>query len=335
MNQLKKNSQNERAFLKRWSNHLKNSLDYMENNLIIFWFFSAVVVLIVILCYIGSGIEKNEEDIEEINTTETITQPFYNISILAKAAIVKDVTTGTILYAKNENEALPLASITKVMTAYASSKILDDSEATNITEYALSAEGEYAFELGDSWPIKTLRDVTLLKSANDGARALSVAAGDTLTSSNEDSSKSRAFVDEMNKISHELGIFNTSFSNPSGLDIGLEASAVGSAYDISELIQHILIQDRSILEATTKKELRTVISGDDYRYLNTNKIVGEIPNLIASKTGYTDTAGGNLAIVYDSGLNHPIIIVVLGSTKDGRFDDINKLVDATQLFLIK
>lgn len=297
--------------------------------MIIFWLFSFIVLLIFILGLIEKEIDT---DADIVSSMETESQPFYNIDIIGKAVVVKDVTTGNILYAKNENQALPLASITKVMTAYVSSKLLDDSGSTDITSYALLTDGEYAFELGDSWPIKTLRDVTLLKSANDGAVALSIAAGNSLTSSNEDSSKSEAFVDEMNSIARELGLFNTTFKNSSGLDIGLEASAVGSAYDISELFQYVLTQDRSILEATTKKELRTVIAGDDYRYINTNKIVGEIPNLIASKTGYTDTAGGNLAVVYDSGLNHPIIIVVLGSTKEGRFDDVSKLVEATHLF---
>lgn len=301
----------------------------MEENLIVFWLFSAVVALVVVISYLGQGTDEPKEIIID---TELGSQPFYNIDLIAKSAVVKDVTTGNIIYAKNENEALPLASITKVMTAYVSSKMLEDSDSTEISEYALITDGEYAFELGDAWPINTLRDVTLLKSANDGAVALSIAAGDSLTSSDEDSSKSNAFVDRMNTIARELGLFNTHFENPSGLDIGLEPSATGSAYDVSELFEFVLTEDRSILESTTKKEIRTTISGDDYRYVNTNKIVGEIPNLIASKTGFTDTAGGNLAVAYDSGLNHPIIIVVLGSTKEGRFQDVGKLVDATHEF---
>jgi len=316
--------------LKIWKNNIDKGINTMEDNIIIFVIFSIIVFLIFILGYSGLAVEQSNTKLDIPISSNT--QPFYNLSLIAKSAIVKDVTTGNILYAKNENEALPLASITKVMTAYVSSKILDENKTTEITQYALLADGEYAFELGDLWPTKTLRDVTLLKSANDGARALSVAAGGTLTSSNEDSSKTRAFVDKMNEMSGELGLLNTVFKNPSGLDIGLEASAVGSAYDISELFQYVLTKDRSILEVTTKKEIQTVIEGDNYRYINTNKIVGEIPNLIASKTGYTDTAGGNLAVAYDSGLNHPIIIVVLGSTKEGRFEGVTKLVNATHKF---
>jgi len=324
------NSKKEKTSLNKWKQITRNSIDYFEEDLLSFSVFSTVILLIVIFGYLN--VAEPNTSLKEKGDVLTIIQPFYGTSIIGKSAVVKDVTTGNILYAKNEDVPLPLASITKIMTAYVSSKLLDDTNSTNITEYALMAEGEYAFELGDSWPIKTLRDVTLLKSANDGARALSIEAGKYLTSSNEDSSKSSAFVDKMNQVSRELGLTNTNFKNPSGLDIGFDPSAVGSAKDIADMFERVLLDDREILEATTKKELRMVIEGDDYRYINTNKIVGEIPNLIASKTGYTNTAGGNLAVVYDSGLNHPVIIVVLGSTRDGRFKDVIHLINATQLF---
>jgi D-alanyl-D-alanine carboxypeptidase len=66
-----------------------------------------------------------------------------------------------------------------------------------------------------------------------------------------------------------------------------------------------------------------------YSAENTNVVIDKIPNLIASKTGYTDLAGGNLVIAFDAGLNHPIIISVLGSTEKGRFSDVLQLVQAT------
>jgi D-alanyl-D-alanine carboxypeptidase len=66
---------------------------------------------------------------------------------------------------------------------------------------------------------------------------------------------------------------------------------------------------------------------------NTNKQVYSFPGLLGSKTGYTDYAGGNLAVVFDAGLNHPIAVVVLGSSLDGRFTDVRKLVDATAEYM--
>ena len=66
-----------------------------------------------------------------------------------------------------------------------------------------------------------------------------------------------------------------------------------------------------------------------YPAQNTNYFVDQVPNIIASKTGFTDLAGGNLVIAYDAGLNRPIIISVLGSSEEGRFKDALKLLEAS------
>jgi D-alanyl-D-alanine carboxypeptidase len=62
---------------------------------------------------------------------------------------------------------------------------------------------------------------------------------------------------------------------------------------------------------------------------NTDPIVKTVPHLLLSKTGFTDLAGGNLALVFDAGIQHPIAVVVLGSTKSARFTDGAALVAAT------
>ena len=72
-------------------------------------------------------------------------------------------------------------------------------------------------------------------------------------------------------------------------------------------------------------------SEDSYTHdaRNTNQDTLSIPWILASKTGYTDLAGGNLVIAFDAGMMQPYIIAVLGSSKDGRFSDVNKLYKAT------
>jgi D-alanyl-D-alanine carboxypeptidase len=69
--------------------------------------------------------------------------------------------------------------------------------------------------------------------------------------------------------------------------------------------------------------------GIPHTFANTNQDVEHIPNLLLSKTGFTDLAGGNLVVVYDAGINHPVAIVVLGSTEEGRFTDVKTLLNAT------
>jgi D-alanyl-D-alanine carboxypeptidase len=74
-------------------------------------------------------------------------------------------------------------------------------------------------------------------------------------------------------------------------------------------------------------------NGFYHKIENTNTIVGELPNILASKTGFTDLAGGNLAVIIDPSLNRPILIVVLGSTKEGRFQDVSNLAQKTIEYL--
>ncbi len=65
------------------------------------------------------------------------------------------------------------------------------------------------------------------------------------------------------------------------------------------------------------------------RAFNTNEALGEIPGLLMGKTGFTDLAGGNLAVVFEAGPARPIVVVVLGSTREGRFADMRILVETT------
>ncbi len=89
----------------------------------------------------------------------------------------------------------------------------------------------------------------------------------------------------------------------------------------------------NILEAT--KDGKETISSLDHAHvaINTDNALSKIPNLIGSKTGYTDLAGGNLAVAFDAGLGRPIIMVVLGSTYDGRFIDMATLASSTLAYI--
>ena len=96
-------------------------------------------------------------------------------------------------------------------------------------------------------------------------------------------------------------------------------------------MEYILINYPEILEPTRKSAARVYNSNGDYHDMeNTNEIIYAIPNLLGSKTGYTDLAGGNLTIAFDAGLDRPIVVTVLGSTRDERFSDVLRLVTAVK-----
>lgn len=256
---------------------------------------------------------------------------FEDLAIIARAAYVWDVANQRPLYTKNETDILPLASITKLMTALLAQEILDENREVEITGHAIGQDGDSGFVEGESFNRLSLSDLTLLSSSNDGAFALAREAGSLL----DEEDPASSFVAAMNIRADELGLSNMSFKNPTGLDISLtESGSHGSARDVTFLMEYILLNQPDIL-ALTKQDNVLVESEAGYSHEadNTNYYIDEIPNLIGSKTGFTDLAGGNLVIAFDAGLNRPIIVTVLGSTLQGRFTDTVKLVRAAQEYV--
>ncbi len=284
-------------------------------------------VIVFVLLLIGNDVLAKRVAIKEGPVKYNL---FDHVSIQAKSAIVLDVVNNRVLYSKDPDQSLPLASLTKIMTALTLSEILPDSVKVKISSDNLNPEGDSGLLVGDSWNISELRDFTLLTSSNDGASALAA----VVTPEQSQQISEAQFVNEMNDIGNKIGLSNSKFFNEHGLDRkgnGGEnlAGAYGSARDMATLVEYILKHKPNLLEATRYKSLNFVSDEKHYNASNTNTFVDQIPNLIASKTGYTDLAGGNLVIAYDAGLNRPIIIAVLGSSQEGRFDDTLKLVEAS------
>lgn len=253
---------------------------------------------------------------------------FDDVTVSATSAFVWDVRTQRVLYEKNPDEQLPLASITKLMTALVAYEITTRDTAVAVDPDATRQDGDSGLASGERFTLGALADLTLMTSSNDGAYAIATAAGSLLDAGEPTVS----FVKAMNIRADELGLSQTYFRNPTGLDITeSEAGAYGSARDIAFLLEHIVAERPEILEATT--EPAALVYNEDGAYHeaeNTNYAVRNIPGLIGSKTGYTTLAGGNLAVAFDVGVNRPIIVVVLGSTYDGRFTDVLTLANATR-----
>lgn len=296
----------------------------------------AILIFAFILAKNANGESEVVKENEEKTQTASSTNPFDDVRLSARAAYVKDIRSGKVLYQKNPDEALPLASLTKVMTSLTAIEILEDESLVQIPASALMAGNDAAFIAGENFRLQDILNVTLVASSNSAARALALAGGSTLAVGA--SGPLESFVDKMNAIASKVGMEKTSFKNPTGLDEKdeTEAGAVGSARDISKLFEYVLENYPEMLEATREDYLLIKSKeGFEHRVVNTNEIVGSLPNIVGSKTGYTDIAGGNLAVVIDPGLNTPVVIVVLGSSKEGRFKDVERLSNATlDYFLI-
>lgn len=254
--------------------------------------------------------------------------PFKNLKVAAASALVIDVRRGEVLYEKQADSQRPLASITKLMTALVAREVVEAGLVVPISNEAVGQAGDSGLTAGERFSIEKLTDLTLLTSSNDGAYALAAVAGKSFDSEDP----AIAFVQAMNIRAGELGLTDTSFRNPTGLDLTeSEAGAYGTARDVATLLEYILANYPEILEETTKSDTYIAdLSGGSHSASNTNSVAAAIPGLIGSKTGYTTLSGGNLAVAFNAGADRPVIVVVLGSTHSGRFSDVLRLVEATK-----
>lgn len=270
-------------------------------------------------------------DVPEKSTKE-ITKAFENTKITAQSAYVWDIAQQKVLYKKNESDRRPLASVTKLMTALLAQEILSETENVTIDATSILQDGDSGLKEGEVFNRLSLSDLVLMSSSNDGAYALAVKAGNVL----KPKTGATSFVQAMNIRAQEIGLTQTQFKNPTGLDISpTEVGATGSARDMAFLMEYIVQNEPDILTYTREDIARVYAeTGEHHDAENTNYYIDEIPGLIGSKTGYTELAGGNLVIAFNIGLNRPIAIVVLGSTQQERFTDVMKLVEESQKYAL-
>ena len=197
--------------------------------------------------------------------------------------------------------------------------------ASPLQKDAILQEGDSGLVVGEKWKLKDLLDFSLIISSNDGIYAVAEALNEYGSASGNDA------ISLMNKKAKDLGLNDTVFSNPTGLDInGQMSGSYSSAYDISKLLENIIKNNPDMVSKTNTTAVRiTSLSNISHIAINTNEAINDVPGMIASKTGFTDLAGGNLAIAFDAGIMHPIVVVVLGSTQEGRFSDIESLANMT------
>lgn len=269
-------------------------------------------------------------DLDEVTVTKPLPEPavLKEVSIRARSAYVLDVKNNKVLFEKNATESLPLASITKLMTAMLAYELVGADTEGTITTRALNQDGSTGLVEGERLTLRNLSRLSLISSSNDAAYALAASVGSSLGQKDP----AAQFVAGMNIRADELGLKTLKFKNPTGLDVSVtEPGAMGSARDISLLMQYILEHYPEILEPTQAGAARVYSSSGQFHDVeNTNNAMYAIPNLLGSKTGYTDLAGGNLTIAFDAGFDRPIIITVLGSTYEERFTDVLALVGAVR-----
>lgn len=260
---------------------------------------------------------------QAVSTAASEEKPSFTAPPLtARAAVVYDLTTAETLYALHADTQLPLASLTKLLTVYAALQKLSPDTPITISKTEARQESPHAFSAGDTLRLADLARITLTASLNDGAAAIA----------NATAAREQHSTDEMLAgAAAGLGLSQTYAINGSGLDENAAISGgYGSAHDVALLAGALVRIAPDIALATTASTASaTSATGKNFMVKNTNPTVVYAPRLLLSKTGFTDLAGGNIALVFDAGIGHPIAVVVLGSTQKDRFTDAEALVAAT------
>lgn len=257
---------------------------------------------------------------------------FQDYSSPAKSILVYAPKSDYVFFAQHEYKVHPLASLSKIMTATIALEKMEPTEKITINEEAYSSYGDNGLVLNETWALMDLLKFTLFVSSNDGANAIAQLY-DTKYISN-DPLNNTTFVTQMNTRAQEMSLRSLSFRNASGLDVENEASAMGNAKDIGLLFYKLYLEYPDVVkDSSLFTQTYTSVDGVAHKALNTNILLeDDYDRIIGSKTGYTAQAGGNLIVLLDTPLQEPVILVVLGSSIEGRFEEMRTLLTRTREF---
>lgn len=247
-----------------------------------------------------------------------------DLGLASKSALLMESDTGTILYEQNSHEALPPASVTKVMTLlliYEGERDgkFDWTDTVQVSEHAASMGGSQVFlEEGETQTAADLTKCIAIASANDAA----VAMAEFLAGSEE------AFVQKMNERAKELGMEDTHFVNACGLDT---EGHVSSAYDIALMSRELMENFPEIKEYTTTWQdsivHKTRRGEETFGLTNTNKLIQWYDGATGLKTGSTGNALYCLSGTAERDGMELIAVVMAAPDFKVRFQEDMKLLD--------
>ena len=236
------------------------------------------------------------------------------IDIDSNSAIAFDTETDFVLYSKSSNEKMPIASISKIMTALV---VLENSKLDNsvvISENAYNTEGrKEGLSVREEISVENLMKIMIVGSNNVAATAFAEHIGGNVDN----------FVILMNEKVKELGLKDTIFYNSTGLD--QKNMNVSTAFDIAQLVDYSLniplIWEYSTMQSVSVSSLDGKLK---HNVKNTNLLLGKMENIAGGKTGFTDQAGECLVLISNKPEeNRKVITVVLGASD--RFLQTEKL----------
>jgi len=237
-----------------------------------------------------------------------------NVSLVAKSAIIMDYDTNQIYYQKAINTKRSIASTTKITTCLVALENTKLDDKVRLTSETVTTHLTRLKGVGDQVKMKDLLYAAMVSSDNGAATAIAQHTGGTLTN----------FAKMMNEKVKEIGCTNTHFTNPQGFTAKNHYS---TAKDLALITQAAYSnkQMQSIIK-TQSYSFTTLKKHNSYQFKTTNKLLGKINGVTGMKTGTTYAAGKCFVCTYQHN-KKTYIIVVLGSSEKGRWEDTKKLIN--------
>lgn len=249
---------------------------------------------------------------DEKDSVEAAINAFPQMS--AESYVVLDAVTGDVVFEENSKTSMPIASITKMMTALVVVENTDDlSRMVEVDAASCGIEGSSVnLYKGEKISVKDLLYALMLESANDAAVCLARAVSGSV----------EAFASLMNEKAAELGMKNSHFMNPHGLE---DPEHYSTAYDMALLWQEALKNEFLCELVATKSYKIPLDSGDGYRFLtNHNKLLKSYEPCVGGKTGFTKSAGRCLVTVCEKN-GVKLVTVTLNDPND--WEDHRNITD--------
>ncbi|MCL2202452.1 MAG: D-alanyl-D-alanine carboxypeptidase [Defluviitaleaceae bacterium] len=250
--------------------------------------------------------------------------PVRAMTVDAKASVLMEAETGRVLQEDNMHEKLAPASVTKVMTMLLIYEALEQErvkwdDIVTVSAHAASMGGSQVYlEAEEKQSVRDLTKAVVIASANDAA----VAMAEFIAGSEE------AFVTQMNKKAAELGMENTHFVNPSGLDA---EGHLTTAYDIALMSRELILKYPEVIEyATTRLDSithKTARGEEEFGLTNTNKLLRRYGGITGLKTGSTGLAKYCISATAEKEGMQLIAVVLAAPDPTIRFDNAVKLLD--------
>lgn len=274
--------------------------------------------------------------------------------ISAKIAFVFETTRQRILWQKDGlRDSRPIASLTKLMTALVVMENAKSDEIFTVSKKAVQTPGELGgLIVGEKLTAENLLYALLVESSNDAAMALAENIGNkiafdsaTLRSGNNtvDLSPERRpsdseaevegqkiFIDLMNQKARNLGLTDTTFTDPSGLDPGNKSSAWDLNIVMQEVLKYPLLQK---IAQTAVYDFTSIDGKFSHHLTSTDKLLGLYPEIIAGKTGYTEEAGNCMILAWRAPNDQGVVVSIIMDSQDRMAESASLLRWTKEAFL--